>query len=653
MISDWLAQWPVAALALAVVFVPGLAIGLALRLRGLLLWAAAPAITTGVLALLAVAMPFLGVRWGMLPVAIGVAMIAVLLGAASLVVGRGARGALAPRRGRTAGLLLAAGLVIGGGLNAARLMAYIGLPGALSQTNDAVFHFNALRWISQTGSASSLDVSGVVGASSFYPSAWHAIASLVVTDPAITPIAVNMVALVIAAVVWPLGMAVFGRMVGGGSPLVTALSAALSGGLMAFPQLMFEWGVLYPYALSIAVLPVTAVLTVTGIRTFAVAGRGARMRTAAGYLIAAVLGVAAIALAQPSSLLAWAALVLLWAAGEVVRRYRRWSAPTRRRALVLLIVATVGVAGAWLVLVYLAGPVLWRSYRSIPGALFDVLLNAHSLLPAAVGMSLLMIVGIVVAVRAPRGRWLVVAWAGLSLLYVIGVATDIRGVKRVLTGPWYGDSFRLTAMVPIVVVPLAALGLAWVIRAVVRWSQRTTRSISAVLPATAALVAVAVVGTLAVIVSPVVLLRVAAETDEQSRYALNERSYLSADEYALLRRLPETIPDDAVIVANPSTGAAFAYALGERDIIPRTWSPPQTTAWEVLADRMHDAAEDPDVCEALAAYGSPAYVLDFGPGEVGPGLYVMPGMTGFAGRDGFELVDREGRASLYRITACG
>jgi hypothetical protein len=265
-------------------------------------------------------------------------------------------------------------------------------------------------------------------------------------------------------------------------------------------------------------------------------------------------------------------------------------------------------------------------------------------------MSVLLLAGIVAAVRDRRLRWLIVAWAGVSLLYVVSVGTDLPVVKRVLTGPWYGDSFRLAAMVPLVVVPLAAIGLTMLIRLLSAASTRIAlrRDVLAFV----AMAVIAVVGIVNVILTPVVLLRVADETDEQSRYALNDRSYLSADEHALLTELPDLVPDDALIIANPSTGAAFGYFLGRRDVIPRTWSPPISQAWDVLSDRMHDAGEDVVVCEALAAYGAPDYVLDFGIGGTGPGEYLMPGMTGFEDRPGFELVAAEGDASLWRITAC-
>lgn len=652
MITDWLAQSGLIALTLLVVFVPGLLIGVVLRLRGLVLWAAAPAVSVGLLAVLAVVFPFLGIRWAHLSVAVGVVIVAGLLFVASLVVGRSRWMPLPRPRARASHLLLAAGLVVGGGLNAARLMTYVGLPSALSQTNDAVFHLNALRWISETGTASSLDVSGLIGGTTFYPAAWHAVASLVALDVAGIPIAANVVSLVIAAVVWPLSIALFTRVITHGNHTVTALAAALSAGLLAFPQLMFEWGVLYPYALSLAIVPAAAALTITAVRTWMGEAPGSKLRRASASGAAAVLAVAATTLAQPSSVLVWGALVMLWLTGTVLRGYRDGDHRFRVRSVIVLAAGWIAVVAVWLALAYLAGTVLWRSYRGVLGAVSDVALNGHSLLPPAVAMSALMIAGIVVAVRAPRLRWLVVAWAGVSVLYVVGVATDLPVIKRVLTGPWYGDSFRVAAIVPLVVVPLAAIGLAALISAAARrWPSVAVlgrTSLTAV-----AVFVIALGGVVGVIVAPVVLLRVAADTDDQSRYAMDDDSYLSADEYALLRELPELIPDDAVIIANPSTGAAFAYVLGDRDIIPRTWSPPQSTAWTTLSTSLRDIDEDPAVCEALAAYGAPQYVLDFGIGGTGPGEYLMPGMTGFDGQPGFAEVAREGEASLWRITACG
>lgn len=657
MIGDWLAQAPLFLLAVAVLFVPGVLVGLALRLRGLVLAAAAPGISVALLAVLAIAYPLIGVAWNGVSAGLGVAIIAAVVFGLRMLLGRMRHRGIAPDATAVSGrslLLLVVGLVVGAALNAARLMTYVGVPTAISQTNDAVFHLNALRWIAETGSASSLDLTSMLGASSFYPAAWHAVASLVAVSESLIPVAANLVALVIVALIWPLGIALLARELSRGDALVTALAAALSAGLLVFPQLMIEWGVLYPYALSLALVPAALALAIRAVRQgilpfFRVEDDTPSPRAGAWTAtITALVIVVGILLAQPSSVLVWGLLLLLWLSGEAIAV---WRSGHRRRGLLVGVLGAGWAlfAGVWAVLAYLAGPVLWKPYRSIVGAGLDVLLNSHSQVPPALALSALMVVGLFAAARQQAWRWLAVAWGVVSFLYVISVATDIRVLKRVLTGPWYGDSFRLASIVPLVVIPLAALGLAVLVRAAAARLRGTTAEDRL---SWGALALVALLGAATVAIAPVSLLRVAAETDRYSRYAMTDDTYLSTDEYTLLRALPELVPEDALLIGNPSTGIGFAYVLGQRDVIPRTWSPPVSQAWDELALNMRDAGTDPAVCEALAAYGSPTHVLDFGPGSTGPGQYVMPGMTDFERQPGFELVERRGDASLWEITAC-
>ncbi len=70
-----------------------------------------------------------------------------------------------------------------------------------------------------------------------------------------------------------------------------------------------------------------------------------------------------------------------------------------------------------------------------------------------------------------------------------------------------------------------------------------------------------------------------------------------------------------------------------------------------MREDLADLTDDPAVCPAVDALGV-EYVLDFGESEDGPGKWEMPGLTGFAEGDGFELVAERGDASLWRITGC-
>ena len=87
MIVDWLAAWPSLLAAIAVIFLPGLGIGFFLRLRGLALWALAPAASIVVLSVLAIALGAVGIAWSPLSVGIGcVLVIASLYLARSVLI---------------------------------------------------------------------------------------------------------------------------------------------------------------------------------------------------------------------------------------------------------------------------------------------------------------------------------------------------------------------------------------------------------------------------------------------------------------------------------------------------------------------------------------------------------------------------------------
>jgi hypothetical protein len=650
-IGDWLGQLPALLAAVVVAFAPGLLIGAGLRLRGLVLWALAPIGSTVVLATLAVVYGAVGIPWNLWSALVGCVVVAVVAWFSATALGpRRPR----PPRDRGGRRLLAAGLAIGILFVVARFVVYVHDPRAISQTNDAVFHLNALRYILETSNASSMHVSGVIGATGFYPAAWHGMASLVVLATGCeVPVAANATALVVSAAVWPVGMAWFAREVSRGSTAVAAIAAALSAALWTFPMLMVEWGIVYPYALSVAILPAALAIVVAAPRW--ARGEGPVRTPVRSIVLSTVLAVAALgalALSQPATILAWGLVVMTffswWFAMHVRSTHRR------HRGLLVggFVMAWIVFAGVWLGLTRSTTGSHWPPFRAKLVVLLDVILNGQVLLPFMIGVSILMLIGIVVSVRRPALRWLATAWLALSALYIVSASIGQPTLRNLAIGAWYADPYRLAALAPVTVLPLAAIGLA----AVATWataaiSGRTGRAAMTFAGAWA-LVGVAVVGIVAFAVRPIIQMPAVTEgtTDGESRYVTED--YLSPDERVLLERLPEHTAADARIIGNPSTGMAFGYMLSGRDVYPRTWQPPRTPAWNELATGLRDVATEPAVCDALAAFGSPEYVLDFGAGEDSPGRYVMPGFTGFEGQPGFELVDHVGDASLWRITAC-
>jgi len=639
MIMEWLLQLPVLAIAAAVVFVPGL---LALHfagLRGLALLAAAPLFTVAATAIIALVLGLVGVPWSVLAWAAAMAVLVLI----SALLGRWAGGRLTGEPAPVRRWLLPLAVTLGAVLSAARIIAYVHDPSAISQTNDAVFHMNAVRYVLETADASSLHVNSVIGGRSFYPAAWHALSSLVVlaAGTEIT-IAANMFTVVIAAAIWPVGIAWLTRAITGSSR-VAGYAAILSGALQTFPLLMFQWGVLFPNALSTAMIPAAVAVVVTTAQW-----SGMTTRTAHAVRVALLILVAASALmlAQPAGILPWMAISAVWVTWQLWERRSAWGLA---RAIGAAAGIWVVVIAIWLYLAQGTSGSHWAPFRGKLQALADVLLNGHVMIPYAYGISVLMLVGIVFAVRSRGLRWFVVAWTGISVLYLLVAAVGAPLVRVGLLGAWYADPYRIAALAPLVVIPLAAVGADALASMIASRVERWDAASSAVF----GLVAVTLFMIVLTLVRPVAMPAVTQGTfDRESRYVAADDAYLDPDERELLETLDQYVPADARVIANPSTGSGFGYFLSGRDVYPRTWAAPQTEAWAVLASHLRDADADPRVCAALAEYGSPQYVLDFGEGERGPGRYVMPGMTDFAGQPGFELVDAVSDVSLWRITAC-
>lgn len=638
MIVDWLAQTPALVVAGLVVSAPGLLALFGAGLRGLALGAFAPVFSIAATAIAALVFGQVGLPWS--PLTWVLAMLVFV--AVAWLVGR----MLGPAPTESADLrwVLVFGLFLGALFAGWRLISYISDPDGISQTNDAVFHMNAVRYILETTDASSMHVNAVIGGRSFYPAAWHGVTALIVMASGVSiPVAANIFTVVIGAVIWPLGIAWLARSVFR-SDVVAGYAAVLASALQAFPLLMFQWGVLFPNALSTALVPAALAMVVSGSSWVRESARWEGwVRLGLFTLVAA----AALLLAQPAAFLPWAAMSVVWLSYAVVKHAEMLGIA---RALMIVTAAWVVLTLVWVYLARGTSGSHWPPFRNKFEALFDVLLNGQVRMPIALAISVLMLVGLAVTIRRRELRWFAVSWAGISLLYVLVAAVGNAFVRESILGAWYADPYRIAALAPIAAIPLAALGLDALIHFFARRFGRKERAFAVALAGLCASVVVMIVIVCFRGVAMPAFLE--ATFDRESRYLAASDAYLNPDERALLEELPDLVDEDQRVLGNPSTGAGFGYVLSGLDVYPRTWSPPKSDAWAEIAERLREAGQEDSVCEALEVYGDPAYVLDFGPSGVGPGKYPAPGMTDFDGQDGFELVAREGAASLWRITAC-
>lgn len=667
---SWFEAVPQCVLAVALLTIPGFAVGMAARLGAARAAATAPGISVSIIAVAAIAAPFAGIAWSLLPViavTIGVAAVAFAL---SLLLRKRAGAGDAKLEDNPGHWIVAsvaaaavAAVLIGG-----RLLRAIGSPESFSQTFDNVFHLNAIRYILDTGSGSSLTLSGMTGGSS-YPAAWHDLVSLVVLigGGEITS-SVNVINLLIAAFVWPLGCIYLSHAIWGRRPAVSFAAGVLSAAFGAFPISLLDFGVLYPNFLALALLPLVFAL---GLESMGLSAISNRSKLLSLLLLLAVLP--GMALAHPSVAMAWLALMLppaLYVYALVFANALKF-----RRGRARILVATVfsialltGIAlikMLWDVVRPPAETAFWPPVESTGQAIGEVISSSAIGRPAAWVIMLLTLMGIYLTIRSSRQLWLLGSYAVAAFLFVVVSSFPADDFRLFLTGIWYNDPPRLAALLPVVTIPLACQGAVFV------WTQLTTilasstgllrgRSVRSTAPAKGGrtsqpelLVALAATAMVFALIVGTQRGNVGqAEASMAESYRLSENSPLiSSDEMALIKRLPGEVPKNALMVGNPWNGSSLAYAFADRKLVQLhiLSAVPQGAA--PLLNGPTPAKGDPAVCPTVERLKI-EYILDFGHREVHGRDSGYKGLDALIGAGLATLEDSQGEAKLYKLDLC-
>lgn len=664
---SWLEALPAVAVAIVLFVVPGAPFALLLGLRGASFAGVAVAASVGIVGVASIVAPLVGLGWSLLPVGI----VAVLAALAALAMRRWSRRPDSPDAGRWSELLpTAAGVAAGAALILATLLPGMGSPRNPSQTYDAIFHLNAVRWIVDTGDASPLHMTMTTpgASSSFYPTTWHAFAALTMQSTGSGPVVTaDSLALVVAAFVWPLACVFLVRMLFGARPVLLALAGALAAGFAAFPYLLAWYGVLYPNSLAIALVPV-ALGSLAGMlrggahRVDGITRRAAGSTPAArldggasafGWAAAALTATGAATLAHPNALFSIFVLSAPLVIAAAVRGFRE-ATRTSRRILVVAAALAVFAIEAFIWTRFQTGDNGWPSVRPFYVSVAEALRNSPLDITVGWVVTLLVVVGVVggLIVRRTPG-WLVASWLLAAVMFGFANGWPEGALRTAITGLWYNDAFRLAALGPVVAVPLAVIGLALVLDVVGAGLDRAARrrgaEPSAGLRATvlSLVAAVAVVGTQFGAIPSM-------DGNLEDAYRIDERSpSLNPDELALFDDVAELVPEDAVIAGNPWNGSALVYAYtGRRALFPHVGGA-YTPAHRAVAEGLADAT--PEACGAAAELGvthvidSDARMLFVGDAraESYPGLTDLP-----RDPEGLTLLAERGDARLYELTGC-
>jgi hypothetical protein len=655
----WLGSLPVVILVGLLMYVPGAAIAACLKFRLGPAIGMAPLHSTAAAGLAGTVAGTLGVSWSIVPYLLMCALLAGL----SLLITR--RVPWPPPKVSWRGLLPYVALGIAVACITWRFTQLVGSPGNPAQVFDNVFHLNAVRYIIDTGNASSLTLAslqGVSGMDAVYPAAWHSIAALLVQITGVDiPTAQNALNLVIAAVIWPASCLFLVVSAISRRPAALVLASIIASAQVAFPYLMIVWGPLFPYALAVSMLPaaIVAVLAACGLTR----NQGGSRIAGGASLALAIGGLAFAHTSSINTLLAISTpilLVLWWQRG---RRLAPWRTPKLRQGVfVLTTVVVLGMAAvSWLKL----RPAPYDNWGPTvkPGAAFGEILTVSPMqlaIPAVV-VSVFSITGLYVVARHRKHLLLTACYVVVAALYIVAAAAPTGVIRDAIVGTWYQDTYRLAALLPLFTTPIAVVGglHLWDLWRNSRASARTTSALErrfAMVRGHGQLVeaasVVVVVTLFATFVGPTSHYVSGASTV----YRFDARSeMLTPDERALLARVANHVPPDAVIADNPWNGSSLAYAYSGRRVLTAHLFAGKDPIRQLIDERLKFEPADPEVCDALR-HTNVEYVLDFGTEYMLDldGSRDFPGVTDIGNAAGFELLDSEGSdAKLYRISACG
>ena len=694
---SWTAVAPPVAVVLAAVFVPGLALAAAARLRGVAALGVAGPLGYAVIGITGVAAGAVGIPFGWLPILVVTAVLALL----AIAVRAALRAAGHPipawdswRPVRWVPVLL--GAAVATTVITIVAFAYVPSPDRITQTYDTVFHLNAAASIVQTGDASSLHLYRLTHPGkqlAFYPAVWHSLTALASQTTGVDiPIAANATWIGTAGPVFALSCAFASAVLFGAAglrrddaaplqrTLVATVGAVLASAFVAFPYLLLNFGTLYPNGLAYTTLPagvalIAALLPYPAAAAWRPETASPRFRT-----VLLLLGwLAAAAFAHPRSVVAIlvlaAPLVVAWFAARMTALAATGVRGRRRATLIwlgLVVAAVLLVAAAVLFVLHYydvgarpisdhlnGGPA--RARETFPQALLQGLLATslvaplQTALPPSLLLAIVALVGLIAALLRPGLRWVAVTYLAIVLLYAFaaGSASDLA---KNATGLWDKDKFRIVAMLPSVAVPLVAWtlvagGTELVASLRSRRARRAdprTRTVVATVAIATALVPVATWTGPALGGVSAAMGQVFALPATQKQGVL-----LDADEQELLEQVGRFVPKDQVIVGNPWNGSALAWALGGRKTLFPHLGGYWTKDGRIVRRHLDDWATDERVCPAVRRLDVHWVITD--PGHLAGDRHASSRfrpLERVARTDGVQLVASSGSTRLYRLTAC-
>jgi hypothetical protein len=633
-------------LVLVAFWLPGLAFGAAVRLRGWTLAGAAPVLTFGLVSLGGYLLGKLGIKWNLLSFAGWAATLSVTALAISLVLARRSAAKRAEstqepteteRLTAKQHVMVAVGAALGLAVGATTFLRGISSLDYLNQDWDAPFHGNAVRWIAEHGSI----IPGSLGTIAnqpnnptyFYPDTYHALLATLLDKAGLDmPVLLNSGALAVV-LAWPLGIAALGiawRL----PPFAVAAAAAVSTWFSTFPYDSLWRGPLWPYVAGVAMLP-----PVLAIARYLLKPKGWTGPIAIGVAIAGLAGLHTSVVFVLLGLFVLLLLAMLFRLEEVNWRA---AAPTMLGGAV-----AAGILAIPLVLPSLANAAgvttaTWPNEATAAAAFTQMITFSGVADFPQWWIGLPALAGILIMVRRRIMPWFVAGYAVFGGLYAVTVSLDSPLINA-MTGPFYNDAWRLAALLPlfgaIAFGVFASTGGQWLAE---RYRNRLPSSWSATTAGLAGGLAVLLVAA---------LLSGAYISRNSMRLSLQYHDGPGVNhlERAAYGWLAQHVQRDEPVMNDMFDGSVWMYALA--GVRPVEWTfygnldggSKQT----YLTRNLNKLDTDPTVCRYLTDLGIRYVVV--GSGFVRTDYSQGTGFAGLAWTKGFNEVYRNAGSVVYEI----
>ena len=694
---DWFNTLPTAVLLLSALFGVGWVVLRAAGMRGIRPVALAPTVSALILTVDGLFQAAVGKPWGWIPVMVTTAILALAAHTMKRLIDRWDPGILLMPEDQREGMTMRTD----GGRAERRLFLTVLVfwavtalpviltipPNAVSQSGDALYHYMQVAIIEREDYASMFNPNagmfGLTSHAGFYPIVWHQVASLGAWSWRETLIA-NNVLLLAVALVWYLGLVYLARTA---LPKVRhAPYLALAASLLApvFPWRLTYGAALWPYCMAVATCPAVIAMSIEcwrRARTLMVVAAREQNTSVWGARARAAMALSAIIPFFVGSCLIHtsAAAMLLWPLFGILlcqavhSGIRSWRCERRAQATAWWIGAVLAVV-ALVAFVMLPGPQQhhFGRYTELDWSNLTTKLLIPITLDYFGGWAIewiemplaaLSLLGAAICLWRRRNWELVVGWI-LSMSLILAAIAPIP-VLSSITGLFYRNPHRLKAMTAVLAVLLVVIALdtlrTWLAPVAARICSglcgalaRTGLADSTISMVTRAAAAVVVV----ILCTPAMVVgsqAIASDVREGYQPVLGDTRFIADEaELAMIRRLPDELPDDAVVIGDPVAGAGYIPILtGMRSV----WVFPGQAADDedgiYLREYFNQIHTDPHVCEILQHHGIKYFYADkdirFNNSQLSkirPGLYKVD--TSY----GFTLIDSGGSASLWRIDVC-